>query len=142
MLTICLLILLGMYYHRPLGTLVEKLKNVNWSECAATVWSYIVKYGKEAGRVTLRPLLLFYFVMQDENTSVIDKAIIYGCIAYVLLPYSLIPRAIFRILGVLDETAAVMMVYKRVHDKITPEMENRADDLLDSWFGADYAVIE
>ncbi len=141
MLTICILILLAMYFHRPLGTLLDRLKQVNWEKRFAILWTYILRYGKAAGRATLRPLLLFYFVMIDDKTTLLDRALIYGCIAYVILPFSLLPRAVFKVIGVLDETAAIMFVYNRVHDKITPDMQLRADALLDEWFGPEYVCI-
>ncbi len=141
MLTICILILLAMYFHRPLGNLLDKLKNVRWEEHFASLWAQIIRFGKSAGRATLRPILLFYFVMTDDKTTTLDRALIYGCIAYVILPYSLLPRAVFKVLGVLDETAAIMFIYNRVHDKITPDMELRADNLLDEWFGHEYICI-
>ena len=141
MLTICLLILLGSFLKKPVGALVDKLKSVEWREKFTALWDRIRPYAKKAGRAATKPLLLFYFVVTDSETTLLDKALIYGCIAYVVMPYSILPRVIYRFLGVMDEAAAVLFVYSKVKDKITPAIENKVDSILDSWFGAEYAII-
>ena len=141
MLTICLLILIGYYLKKPVGALLEKLKGVDWKEKFSTLWSKIEPYAKKAGRFATKPILLFYFVVTDGETSMLDKALIYGCIAYVVLPFSFIPRIVYRILGVMDEAAAVLFVYSKVKDKITPAIETKVETILDAWFGAEFEVI-
>lgn len=141
MLTICLLILIGYYLKKPIGALVDKLKNVEWRTKFQDLWQRLQPYAKKAGRAAAKPLLLFYFVVTDSKTSLLDKALIYGCIAYVIMPYSILPRVIYRFLGVMDEAAAVLFVYSKVKDKITPAIETKVETLLDSWFGAEYSII-
>lgn len=142
MLTICLLILIGCYLKKPVVVLVEKLKSIEWREKFSALWQRILPYAQKAGRVATKPLLLFYFVVTDSETSLLDKALIYGCIAYVVLPFSILPRVIYRFLGVMDEAAAVLFVYSKIKDKITPAITSKAESILDAWFGAEYAVIE
>ena len=142
MLTICLLILIGYYLKKPVGALVDKLKSVEWREKFNALWQRIQPYAKKAGRVAAKPLLLFYFVVTDSETSTLDKALIYACIAYVVMPFSILPRGIYRFLGVMDEAAAVLFVYSKVKDKITPAIETKVETILDVWFGAEFTVIE
>ena len=139
--TICILILIGLYFKKPIENLVEKLKSVDWTQKFAALWQYMLPYAKKAGRVAVRPILQFYYVVTDSDTSTLDKALIYGCIAYVVLPYSLIPRVAYRFLGIMDEAAAVLFVYSKVKDKITPVIETKVENLLDAWFGAEFEVI-
>ena len=141
MLTICLLILIGYYLKKPVGALVDNLKSVEWKAKFNALWQRIQPYALKAGRVAAKPLLLFYFVVTDSETSTLDKALIYGCIAYVVLPFSFIPRIVYRFLGVMDEAAAVLFVYSKIKDKITPAIESKVENILDSWFGAEYSVI-
>ena len=141
MLTICLLIIIGLYFKKPIENLVEKLKSVDWAQKFAALWQYILPYAKKAGRVAVRPILQFYYVVTDSDTSTLDKALIYGCIAYVVLPYSFIPRVVYRFLGIMDEAAAVLFVYSKVKDKITQVIETKVENLLDAWFGAEFEVI-
>ena len=141
MLTICLLILIGYYLKKPVGALVDNLKSVEWKAKFNALWQRIQPYALKTGRVAAKPLLLFYFVVTDSETSTLDKALIYGCIAYVVLPFSFIPRIVYRFLGVMDEAAAVLFVYSKIKDKITPAIESKVENILDSWFGAEYSVI-
>lgn len=53
------------------------------------------------------------------------------------LPVSLIPSSVYKLLGVLDEGAAVAYVYKKVKDNITPEIHRKVEDVLTEWFGLD-----
>lgn len=142
MLTICLLILIGLFLKKPVGALVEKIKGVDWNEKFRTLWNNIEPYAKKAGRFATKPILLFYFVVTDSETSTLDKALIYGCIAYVVLPFSLIPQVIYRFLGVMDEAAAVLFVYSKIKDKITPAIETKVETILDTWFGAEFEVVK
>ena len=141
MLTICLLILIGLFLKKPVGALLEKLKGVDWKEKFSALWRNIEPYAKKAGRFATKPILLFYFVVTDGETSLLDKALIYGCIAYAVLPFSFIPRIVYRFLGVMDEAAAVLFVYSKVKDKITPVIKTKVETILDAWFGAEFEVI-
>ena len=141
MLTICILILIGLYFRKPIGDLVEKLKSVDWAQKFAALRQYVLPYAKKAGRVATKPILLFYYVVTDSETSTLEKALIYGCIAYVVLPFSILPRVIYRFLGVMDEAAAVLFIYSKIKDKITPAFETKVESTLDAWFGAEYEVV-
>jgi uncharacterized membrane protein YkvA (DUF1232 family) len=130
-----------LYLKKPIGALVEKLKSVDWREKFSSLWERMLPYAKKTGRVAARPLLLFYFVVTDSETSTLEKALIYGCIAYVIMPFSILPRVIYRFVGIMDEAAAVLFVYSKIKDKITPAIEAKVETMLDAWFGAEYAVI-
>ena len=96
----------------------------------------------KAGRVATRPLLQFYYVLNDENTSALDRLLIYAAIVYTILPMDLLPRAVFGFLGVLDDGVAMLYVYKNIKDKITPEINAKVDDLLNEWFGMEYGLVD
>ena len=63
--------------------------------------------------MTAKPLLQSYYVMTDKDTSTHDRILVYVAILYTISPVSLIPSAVFKVLGVLDEGAAMMSVYKK-----------------------------
>lgn len=96
----------------------------------------------KAGRVATRPLLQFYYVMEDDKTSTLDRVLIYAAIIYTVLPTDLIPRAAYRFLGVLDDGVAMVYVYKRIKDKITPEINAKVEATLNEWFGIEYTAIK
>ena len=79
--------------------------------------------------------------MRDANTPTKDKVLIYAALVYTILPMDLIPRRVYRLLGVLDDGAAVLFVYKKIKDKITPEIMMKVEDTLNDWFGVEYEVI-
>ena len=96
----------------------------------------------KAGRVATRPLLQFYYVMDDDKTSTLDRVLIYAAIIYTILPMDLIPSAVYKFLGILDDGVAMLYVYKRIKDKITPEINAKVEDTLNDWFGVEYELIE
>lgn len=140
MITICLLILIYSILNQPVGDLVRKLKEVDWQRCFQTTKEWIQHYAKIAGRAAARPVLQWWLVMQDENTTTFEKAMIYGAIAYIIVPNDLIPRRVFRFFGVLDDVAVAAWLYNKIGDKLTQEMKDRVEDILDDWFGSE-AVI-
>lgn len=127
---------------KDIKTLMEKLGEVDWKRKANELMERLQPYAIKAGRVAARPLLQFYYVMKDEKTSTLDRILIYAAIIYTISPMSLIPSAMYKQLGVLDEGAAVIYVYKKVKRLITPEIKFKVDDTLNEWFGAEYEFIE
>lgn len=136
---LCLTILAHLITGKDVKPLVEKLRlrKVRWPWRASRSFKYIRHYAKKVGRLTARPLLLAYYVLTDADTTTTEKAMIYGCLLYVVMPVSLIPRSVFKMLGLVDEGAAVLFVVKKIHDKITPEIEAKTDTTLDGWFKPD-----
>ena len=74
-------------------------------------------------------------VLKDGETTTMEKALIFGALAYTVLPVSILPKSVFGFLGVLDEAGALLYVYKKVQSKITPDINRKVDELLDEWFG-------
>lgn len=140
LLTIALLILAYSLTGKSIEKLVCRIKNVNWKEKAESAWIAIRQFGLKAGRTTCKPLLTFYYVMADENTTAADKALVYGAILYIISPFDLLPRRVLSILGVLDDAAVAALVIKRIQDKITPEIEAAVEAILDEWFGPAPAI--
>mgnify|MGYP003548283837 FL=1 len=89
-----------------------------------------------------RPLLQFYYVLDDDKTSTLDRVLIYAAIVYTISPVSLLPKAVYKLIGVLDEGAALMYVYKKVKDNITPAINAKVDHTLNDWFGVEYEMIK
>ena len=133
--TICLLILIYSILKRPVGWLVKKLEDVDWKGLAQDAWNKIVTYYKKAGRATTRVALKFYYVMTEGDLSVIEKALVYAGILYILVPFDLLPRKILGWLGILDDVGVAAWVLNKIGDSITPEIERKVESTLDDWFG-------
>ena len=122
MITISLLILVYLIIGKDVSEFLEAVKNIDWRGKINALMDKLRPWALKAGRVATRPLLQFYYVMDDDNTSTLDRVLIYAAIFYTILPMDLIPSAIYKFLGVLDDGVAMIYVYNKIKDKITPEI--------------------
>lgn len=139
---VCIMILAYCIMGKDVRSLLERVKNVDWREKAEALRDKLKPYSLKVGRMAARPLLQFYYVMTDERTSTLDRVLIYAAIFYTISPVSLIPSAVYKLLGVLDEGAAVIYVYRKIKEKITPEINAKVDSTLDDWFGVEYKIVQ
>ena len=142
LITISLLILAYLIMGKDIKPLLERVKNIDWRGKINALMDKLRPWALKAGRVATRPILQFYFVMDDDNTSTLDRVLIYAAIIYTILPMDLIPSAIYKFLGILDDGVAMLFVYKEIKDKITPEINAKVEDTLNEWFGAEYELVE
>ena len=122
--------------------LLERVKNIDWRGKFNDLMNKLRPWALKVGRLTARPLLQFYYVMEDEKTSTLDRVLIYAAIAYTILPFDLIPSVVYKFLGVLDDGMAMLYVYKKIKGKITPAINLKVEETLNEWFGAEYEIIE
>ena len=139
---VCLTILVYCIMGKDIRSLLVKVKDVDWKGKGEELMVKIKPYAQIVGRTTAKPLLQFYYVMVDESTPALDKVLIYAAIFYTISPVSLIPSSVYKLLGVLDEGAAILYVYKKVKERITPEIELKVESILDEWFGAKHELVE
>ena len=139
---LCITILAYLIMGKDIKNLLEEAKSIDWRQKTSSLIDSIRPYALKAGRVVARPLLQFYYVLEDDKTSTLDRALIYAAIIYTISPVSILPSAIYKLIGVLDEGAAVMFVYKKVKDRITPAINAKVDHTLNDWFGVEYEMIK
>ena len=142
LITISLLILVYMIMGKDISGLLEKVNNIDWRGKISALMDKLRPWALRAGRAATRPLLQFYYVMDDEKTSTLDRVLIYAAILYTILPMDFLPRSIYKFLGVLDDGVAMLYVYKKIKDKITPAINAKVEATLDEWFGVEYELIE
>lgn len=116
---------------------MNKQNLINYME----LWDRIKDYAMKVGRVAVRPVLLLYYVMRSEDTPWKDKLTIFGALAYLEFPVDLLDAKRLPIIGWLDEITSLAVAVQRMSKYITPEMEARADSILDQWFPI-YAEFE
>lgn len=92
-----------------------------------------------AGRMAARPALLLYYVLTSRETPFKDKMVIFTTLAYVVLPIDLLSTKRLPIIGWADEIASLSVTYEKLCKYITPEIERKADAVLDRWFASDYS---
>ncbi|MBR5133403.1 MAG: DUF1232 domain-containing protein [Alistipes sp.] len=141
LITLSILVLVYLVMGKDVKPIIEKVKSVDLTKKIRSLMEKLRPWALKAGRVAARPILQFYYVLEDENTSTLDKVMIYGAIAYVIFPLDLLPRSVFKLLGVLDDGVAVLFVYKRIKGRITPEIVRRVEERLDEWFGVEFEVV-
>ena len=142
LITISLLILAYLIMGKDVKPLLERVKDINWRGKINALMDKLSPWALKAGRVATRPLLQFYYVMDDENTSTLDRVLIYAAILYTILPMDFLPRVAYKFLGVLDDGVAMLYVYKKIKNKITPEINAKVEDTLNEWFGVEYELVE
>ena len=142
LITISLLILAYLIMGKDIKPLLERVKNIDWRGKINALMDKLRPWALKAGRVATRPLLQFYYVMDDDNTSTLDRVLIYAAIIYTILPMDLLPSVIYKFLGILDDGVAMLFVYKKIKDKITPEINSKVEDTLNDWFGVEYELVE
>ena len=141
LIAISIMILAYMIMGKDITPLLNRVRNIDWRGKINAVMEKLRPWASKAGRVATRPLLQFYYVMDDDNTSTLDRVLIYAAIFYTILPMDLIPSVIYKFLGILDDGVAILFVYKKIKDKITPEINAMVEDTLNEWFGVEYEIV-
>ena len=141
LIAIFIMILAYMIMGKDITPLLDRVRNLDWRGKINTVMEKLRPWALKAGRVATRPLLQFYYVMDDDNTSTLDRVLIYAAIVYTILPMDFIPSVIYKFLGILDDGVAMLYVYKKIKDKITPEINAKVEDTLNEWFGVEYEIV-
>lgn len=135
MITICILIFLYTIIGKSSGGMIDRIKDSELAQAAQSLLGRLKDYALRYGRVAVRPLLQLWFVLRDDNTSKKDKVLIYGALAYILIPADLVPRRLFRFIGMVDDLAVLGWLSKKVGELTTMEINRNVEDLLDEWFG-------
>ncbi|WGE91144.1 YkvA family protein [Actinobacillus genomosp. 1] len=72
----------------------------------ADLWSKICNYAMEAGREVIEKVLILYYVVNDKNTPLKAKTIIWSALGYFILPIDVIPDTI-PVVGFSDDLTAL-----------------------------------
>lgn len=142
LIAISILVLAYLIMGRDVQPLLDKVKSVDWRGKINSLIDKVRPWALKVGRATARPLLQCYYVLDDDNTSTLDRVLIYGAIIYTVVSKDLLPRSVFGVLGVLDDGAAMLYAYKKIKSKITPQINAKVEDTLNEWFGVEYEMVE
>ena len=142
LIAISILVLAYLIMGKDVQPLLDKVKSVDWRGKINSLIDKVRPWALKVGRATARPLLQCYYVLDDDNTSTLDRVLIYGAIIYTVVSKDLLPRSVFGVLGVLDDGAAMLYAYKKIKSKITPQINAKVEDTLNEWFGVEYEMVE
>ena len=97
------------------------------------LWKKLGDVAKRAGSKVVYPVLLLYYILQDKNVPLKHKAAIAGALGYFILPLDLIPDLV-PLLGFSDDLAALAACIKFMIESVTPEVKEKANRKLETWF--------
>ena len=108
------------------------------------LWESICQWSRKAGRSATRPVLLIWHVMRSKDTPKKDKWMIFGSLAYLVLPFDILDTKRIPISGWFDEVVSLALLVQKMSKHITTDMEAKVNEQLDNWFPEyiEYKIIE
>ncbi len=103
----------------------------NYSE--SNFWEKLRDYAVVAGREVVEMALKLYYAAQAPETPMWAKTVIYGALAYFILPTDAIPDLI-PFAGYGDDLGALAAALATVAAYITPAIEEKAKRKAAEWF--------
>lgn len=100
----------------------------------ANFWRKLGHYALKAGLGVVERALYLYYAAQRPETPAWAKTIIYGALAYFIMPIDVIPDFI-PIVGYSDDLGALAAALGLVSLYINDEVKQRARQTLQRWFG-------
>lgn len=97
-------------------------------------WSKVSRYALVAGREVVEKSLWLYYAAQSSNTPQWAKSVIYGALAYFILPVDAIPD-IIPLAGFTDDLGALAAAVASVAAYIDDDVRERAKEKMADWFG-------
>jgi uncharacterized membrane protein YkvA (DUF1232 family) len=97
-------------------------------------WEKLAAYAFAAGREVVEKALQLYYAAQNPDTPAWAKSVIYGALAYFILPLDAIPDTI-PLAGYSDDLGAIALALATVAAYVTPDVKEKAKSKLQHWFG-------
>lgn len=92
-------------------------------------------FALKAGKEVIEKALWLYYAAQQPNTPVWAKTVIYGALAYFVLPVDAVPDAI-PVAGFTDDLGALAAALGTVSMYVTDQVKAMAAEKMKDWFGA------
>ncbi|MNO20097.1 hypothetical protein D3C76_98430 [compost metagenome] len=97
-------------------------------------WTKLKKNAIHAGQKVVYSGLTLYYALESPNTSLRDKAIIYGGLGYLIFPVDAVPDLV-PVAGYADDLGVLLFAATRVALSIDSVVKQRAKDKLIDFFG-------
>lgn len=98
-------------------------------------WKKARRYARVAGYELMEKALWLYYATQASGTPAWAKSVIYGALAYFVLPIDAIPD-LLPVAGFTDDLGALAAALISVAPYIDDDVKRRTEATLRSWFGA------
>lgn len=99
-------------------------------------WNKVSGYARTAGRGVIEKSLWLYYAAQSPNTPKWAKSVIYGALAYFVLPVDAIPDLI-PLVGFTDDLGALAAAVASVAMYIDDDVREAARRKMSDWFQSD-----
>ena len=96
----------------------------------------ISRVAKRAGAKLVYSALVLYYMLQSQNVTVKEKAIIIGALGYLISPLDVLPDAI-PIVGLSDDLSVLVYVISKVWGDVPEDVKVNAQMKLADWFDED-----
>lgn len=93
----------------------------------------ITKIAAKAGRPLIEKALYMFYAVQHPKTPAWARRVIYGALAYLVLPTDAIPDVLPAV-GFTDDLTVIAAALATVSYYITPEIKEQAKTKLAKWF--------
>lgn len=98
-------------------------------------WDKVKNFALKAGKEVIEKALWLYYAAQQPNTPVWAKTVIYGALAYFVLPVDAVPDAI-PVAGFTDDLGALAAALGTVSMYVTDQVKTMAAEKMGEWFGS------
>ena len=96
-------------------------------------WEKVRRFAKVAGKRVVETALQLYFSAQSPQTPARAKSVIYGALAYFILPIDIIPDLLPGV-GYTDDLTVLLAAIGIVASHITPKIKREARNKAAAWF--------
>ena len=98
-------------------------------------WNKVKNFALKAGREVIEKALWLYYAAQQPSTPAWARTVIYGALAYFVLPVDAMPDAI-PVAGFTDDLGALVAALGTVSMYVTDQVKQMASEKMREWFGA------
>lgn len=98
-------------------------------------WNKVKHFALKAGREVVEKALWLYYAAQQPSTPAWARTVIYGALAYFVLPVDAMPDAI-PVAGFTDDLGALVAALGTVSMYVTDQVKTMASEKMKGWFGA------
>jgi uncharacterized membrane protein YkvA (DUF1232 family) len=109
-------------------------RDMNEAFDAAAFWSKARRYARVAGHELIEKALWLYYATRSSRTPAWARSVIYGALAYFVLPMDAIPD-LLPVVGFTDDLGALAAALVSVAPYIDEQVRQRTDATLERWFG-------
>lgn len=97
-------------------------------------WNKVKNFALKAGKEVIEKALWLYYAAQQPNTPAWARTVIYGALAYFVLPVDAVPDAI-PVAGFTDDLGALAAALGTVSMYVTAQVKTMASEKMKEWFG-------